>query len=160
MECILKCKNNVFTGDSISEVETNFFEWLGKQESFIVDNYSVLGVSKDSDGIPVAKVLKDTTDLQRRYGYVYVVCVDLGEDVEEWEDATYEASYHLNKGNAIAAAKKVFELNEKAVSTRVVAHRVGGVIDNHNMWDNDFDIMCAHFNRTNSPATSSYSWED
>lgn len=149
MDYILKCKDKVFTGNSISDVEMNFFDWLGEQDAFVADNYFILGVSKDSDGIPVAKILKDTTDLQRRYGYVYVVCVDLlSEDIEEWEDATYEASYHLNKGVAIAAAKKVFELNERAVSTRVVAHRVGGVVDNHNVWDNDFDIMCAHFNRT------------
>lgn len=147
MECILKCKDKVFTGNSISGVEMDFFDWLGEQDAFIVDNYFILGVSKDSDGIPVAKVLKDTTGLQHRYGYIYVVCVDLGEDREEWEDTTYEASYHLNKGFAISAAKKIFELNEKAVSTRVVAHRFG-VIDNHNVWDNDFDIMCAHFNRT------------
>lgn len=148
MECILKCKDKVFTGDSISEVEMDFFDWLEEQNEFVVDNYFVLGISKNSDGVSVAKILKDTADLQRRYGYVYVVCVDLDEDIEEWEDATYEASYHLNKDIAIKAAKKVFELNEKAVSTRVVAHRVGGVIDNHNVWDNDFDIMCAHFNRT------------
>lgn len=148
MECILKYKYKVFTGNSIGEVEMDFFDWLKKQNEIVVDNYFVLGVSKDSDGISVAKILKDTTDLQRRYTYVYVVCVDLGEDIEEWEDATYEASYHLNKDVAIGAAKKVFELNEKAVSTRVVAHRVGGVIDNHNAWDNDFDIMCARFNRT------------
>ena len=160
MECILRCKDKVFTGDSISEVEMNFFNWLEEQNEVVVDNYFVLGVSKDSNGISVAKILKDTSDLQRRYGYVYVVCVDLGEDIEEWEDTTYEASYHLNKDVAIAAAKKVFELNEKAVSTRVVAHRVGGVIDNHNVWDNDFDIMCAHFNRANSSATSPCSWED
>ena len=148
MECILKCKEKVFTGNSIDEVEMNFFDWLEEQNEFAVDNYFILGISKNSDGVSVAKILKDTTDLQRRYGYVYVVCVDLEEDIEEWEDATYEASYHLNKDIAIWAAKKVFELNEKAVSTRVVAHRVGGVIDNHNVWDHDFDIMCAHFNRT------------
>lgn len=148
MECILKCKDKVFTGNSISEVEMDFFDWLEEQNEFVVNNYFVLGVSKDSDGIPVAKILKDTTDLQRRYGYIYIVCVDLGEDTEEWEDAIYEASYHLTKGVAIAAAKRVFELNERAVSTRVVAHRVGGVVDNHNVWDNDFDIMCAHFKRT------------
>ena len=148
MECILKCKDKIFTGDSISEVEMDFFDWLEEQNEFVVDNYFVLGVSKNSDGVSVAKILKDTTDLQRRYGYVYAVCVDLDEDIEEWEDATYEASYHLNKDIAIKAAKKVFELNDKAVSTRVVAHRVGGIIDNHNEWDNDFDIMYAHFNRT------------
>ena len=148
MECILKCKDKVFTGNSIDEVEMSFFDWLEEQNEFVADNYFVLGVSKNSDGISVAKILKDTTDLQRRYGYVYVVCVDLEEDIEEWEDATYEASYHLNKDIAIRAAKKVFELNESAVSTRVVAHRVGGIIDNHNVWDHDFDIMCAHFNRT------------
>ena len=148
MECILKCKDKVFTGDSLSEVEMDFFDWMEEQNEFVADNYFVLGVSKNSDGVSVAKILKDTTDLQRRYGYVYVVCVDLDEDIEEWEDATYEASYHLNKDFAIRAAKKVFELNDKAVSTRVVAHRVGGIIDNHNVWDNDFDIMCAHFNRT------------
>ena len=148
MECILKCKDKVFTGNSIDEVEMSFFDWLEEQNEFVVDYYFVLGISKNSDGGSVAKILKDTTDLQRRYGYVYVVCVDLDEDIEEWEDATYEASYHLNKEVAIRAAKKVFELNDKAVSTRVVAHRVGGIIDNHNVWDNDFDIMCAHFNRT------------
>ena len=148
MEWILKCKDKVFTGNSIDEVEMSFFDWLEEQNEFVADNYFVLGVSKNSDGISVAKILKDTTDLQRRYGYVYVVCVDLEEDIEEWEDATYEASYHLNKDIAIRAAKKVFELNESAVSTRVVAHRVGGIIDNHNVWDHDFDIMCAHFNRT------------
>lgn len=147
MECILKCKDKVFTGNSISKVEMDFFDWLGEQDAFVVDNYFILGVSRDSDGIPVVKILKDTTDLQHRYGYIYVVCVDLDEDMEEWEDATYEASYHFNKGFAISAAKKIFELNEKAVSTRVVAHRFG-VIDNHNVWDNDSDIMCAHFNRT------------
>ena len=148
MECILKCKDKVFTGNSIDEVEMNFFDWLEEQNEFVVDYYFVLGISKNSDGGSVAKILKDTTDLQRRYGYVNVVCVDLDEDIEEWEDATYEASYHLNKEVAVRAAKKVFELNDKAVSTRVVAHRIGGVIDNHNMWDHDFDIMCAHFNRT------------
>ena len=148
MECILKCKDKVFTGNSIDEVEMNFFDWLEEQNEFVVDYYVVLGISKNSDGGSVAKILKDTTDLQRRYGYVNVVCVDLDEDIEEWEDATYEASYHLNKEVAVRAAKKVFELNDKAVSTRVVAHRIGGVIDNHNMWDHDFDIMCAHFNRT------------
>ena len=148
MECILKCKDKIFTGDSISEVEMDFFNWMEEQNEFVADSYFVLGVFKNSDGVSVAKILKDTTDLQRRYGYVYVVCVDLDEDTEEWEDATYEASYHLNKGVAIKAAKKVFELNDKAVSTRVVAHRVGGLVDNHNVWDHDFDIMCAHFNRT------------
>ena len=82
MECILKCKDKVFTGNSISGVEMDFFDWLGEQDAFIVDNYFILGVSKDSDGIPVAKVLKDTTGLQHRYGYIYVVCVDLDEDME------------------------------------------------------------------------------
>ena len=148
MECILKCKDKVFTGNSISEVEMDFFDWLDKQDAFVVDYYFVLGFSRNPDGTSKTECLKDTTALQCGYGYVYVVCVDLGEDTEEWEDATYEASYHLNKGVAIKAAKKVFELNEKAVSTRVVAHRVGGVIDNHNVWDHDFDIMCAHFKRT------------
>ena len=148
MERILKCKDKIFTGDSISDVEMDFFDWLEKQDAFVVDYYFILGISRNSDGTSKTVCLKDTTVLQCRYGYVYVVCVDLGEDIEEWEDATYEASYHLNKDVAIKAAKRVFELNEKAVSTRVVAHRVGGVIDNHNMWDNDFDIMCAHFNRT------------
>lgn len=148
MECILKCKDKIFTGNSIDEVEMDFFEWLEKQESFVVDYYFILGISRNPDGTSKTECLKDTTALQCRYGYVYVVCVDLDEDMEEWEDATYEASYHLNKDFAIRAAKKVFELNDKAVSTRVVAHRVGGVIDNHNVWDNDFDIMCAHFNRT------------
>lgn len=148
MECILKCKYKVFTGNSISDVEMLFFEWLEKQDAFVVDSYFVLGFSRNPDGTSKTECLKDTTALQCRYGYVYVVCVDLGEDMEEGEDATYEASYHLNKEAAIRAAKKVFELNEKAVSTRVVAHRVGGVIDSHNVWDDDFDIMCAYFNRT------------
>ena len=111
MECILKCKDKIFTGDSIGEVEMDFFDWLEEQNEFVVDNYFVLGISKNSDGVSVAKILKDTADLQRRYGYVYVVCADLDEDIEEWEDATYEASYHLNKGVAIKAAKKVFGLS-------------------------------------------------
>ena len=147
MECILKCKDKVFTGNSISEVEMDFFEWLETQDSFVVDHYFILGISRNPDGTTKTEILKDTTALQRSHVYIYVVCVDRGEDIEEWEDATYEASYHLNKDVAIMAAKKVFELNENAVSTRVVAHRVC-VIDNHNVWDNDFDIMCAHFNRT------------
>ena len=148
MECILKCKDKVFTGNSISEVETDFFDWLDKQDAFIVDSYFIFGISRNPDGTSKTEILKDTAALRYSYGYIYVVCVDLDEAMEEWEDATYEASYHFNKNDAIRAAKKVFELNEKAVSIRVVAHRVGGVIDNHNVWDNDFDIMCAYFNRT------------
>ena len=147
MECILKCKDKVFTGNSISEVEMNFFDWLEEQDAFVVDSYFIFGISRNPDGTSKTEILKDTAALRYSYGYIYVVCVDLDEDIEEWEDATYEASYHFNKNDAIRAAKMVFELNEKAISTRVVAHKVG-VIDNHNVWDNDFDIMCAHFNRT------------
>lgn len=148
MECILKCKDKIFTGNSISDVEMNFFDWLEEQDAFVVDSYFIFGISRNPDGTSKTEILKDTAALRYSYGYIYVVCVDLDEAMEEWEDATYEASYHFNKNDAIGAAKKVFELNDKAVSTRVVAHRVGGVIDNHNVWDNDFDIMCAHFNRT------------
>ena len=148
MECILKCKDKIFTGNSISEVEMDFFDWLGEQDAFVVDSYFILGISRNLDESYRTEILKDTAALQNTFSYIYVVCVDLDEDLEEWEDTTYEASYHLNKDSAVGAAKKVFELNEKAVSTRVVAHRVGGVVDNHNVWDNDFDIMCAHFNRT------------
>lgn len=147
MECILKCKDKVFTGNSISEVEMDFFDWLDKQDAFVVDSYFIFGISRNPDGTSKTEILKDTAALRYSYGYIYIVCVDLDEAMEEWEDATYEASYHFNKNDAIRAAKMVFELNEKAVSTRVVAHKVG-VIDNHNVWDNDFDIMCAHFNRT------------
>ena len=147
MECILKYKDKIFTGDSINEVEMDFFDWLEKQDAFVVDSYFIFGISRNPDGTSKTEILKDTAALRYSYGYIYVVCVDLDEAMEEWEDATYEASYHFNKNDAIRAAKMVFDLNEKAVSTRVVAHKVGAV-DNHNVWDNDFDIMCAHFNRT------------
>ena len=94
MERILKCKDKIFTGNSISDVEMDFFDWLEKQDAFVVDYYFILGISRNPDGTSKTVCLKDTTALQRRYGYVYVVCVDLGEDIEEWEDATYEGSYH------------------------------------------------------------------
>ena len=29
MERILKCKDKIFTGNSISDVEMDFFDWLG-----------------------------------------------------------------------------------------------------------------------------------
>ena len=50
MEYILKCGEKVFTGNSIDEVEMNFFDWLEEQNEFVVDYYFVLGISGNPDG--------------------------------------------------------------------------------------------------------------
>lgn len=157
MEYILKCGKKVFTGNSVFEAESEFISWAMEQDDFVVDNYTILGLHESPFGEVRAEVEKSTAELLNKGNYIYVVIADrdwIDDDVD-----TYEASYHLNKTRAITAAREILKYNNKIVSTRVIAHLIGGV-DNDNTWDSDSDILCAHFNRTNSPATSSYSWED
>lgn len=156
MEYILKCGKKVFTGNSVFEAESEFISWAMEQDDFVVDNYTIVSLHESSFGEVKAEVEKSTLELLNNYNYIYVVVAnrDYADD-----DDTYEASYHLSKTRAITAAREILKHNNKIVSTRVIAHLVGGV-DNDNTWDSDSDILCAHFNRTNSHATSSYSWED
>ena len=156
MEYILKCGKKVFTGNSVFEAESEFISWAIEQDDFVVDNYTIVSLHESPFGEVKAEVEKSTAELLNNGNYVYVVVAD-----RDWveDDDTYEASYHLSKTRAIVAAREILKHNNKIISTRVIAHLVGGV-DNDNTWDSDSDILCAHFNRTNSPATSSYSWED
>lgn len=153
MEYILKCGKKVFTGNSVFEAESEFISWAMEQDDFVADNYTIVSLHESPFGEVKAEVEKSTAELLNKGNYVYVVvaCRD--------EDDTYEASYHLSKTRAITAAREILKYNNKVTSARVIAHLIGGV-DNDNTWDSDSDILCAHFNRTNSPATSFYSWED
>lgn len=156
MEYILKCGKKVFTGNSVFEAESEFISWAMEQDDFVVDNYTIVSLHESPFGEVKAEVEKSTAELLNKGNYVYVVVAD-----RDWveDDDTYEASYHLSKTRAIVAAREILKYNNKIASTRVIAHLVGGV-DNDNTWDSDSDILCAHFNRTNPSATSSYSWED
>ena len=156
MEYILKCGKKVFTGNSVFEAESEFISWVMEQDDFIVDNYTIVSLHESSFGEVKAEVEKSTAELLNKGNYVYVVVAD-----RDWveDDDTYEASYHLSKTRAITAAREILKYNNKIVSTRVIAHLIGGV-DNDNTWDSDSDILCAHFNRANTPTASSYSWED
>lgn len=153
MEYILKCGKKVFTGNSVFEAESEFISWAMEQDDFVVDNYTIVSLHESSFGEVKAGVEKSTAELLNKGNYVYVVVADRDED------DTYEASYHLSKTRAITAAREILKYNNKIVSTRVIAHLIGGV-DNDNTWDSDSDILCAHFNRANTPTASSYSWED
>lgn len=155
MEYILKCGKKVFTGNSVFEAESEFISWALEQDNFIVDNYTIVSLHESPFGEVKAEVEKSTAELLNNYNYIYVVVADW----DSADDDTYEASYHLSKTRAITAAREILKYHNNIASTRVIAHLVGGV-DNNNTWDSDSDILCAHFNRTNSPATSSYSWED
>lgn len=155
MEYILKCGKKVFTGNSVFEAESEFISWAMEQDDFVVDNYTIVSLHESPFGEVKAEVEKSTAELLNKGNYVYVV-------VAGWDSAdddTYEASYHLSKTRAITAAREILKYHNNIASTRVIAHLVGGV-NNNNTWDSDSDVLCAHFNRTNSPATSSYSWED
>ena len=154
MEYILKCGKKVFTGNSVFEAESEFISWALEQDNFIVDNYTIVSLHESPFGEVRAEVEKSAAELLNNYNYIYVVAAD-----RDYNEDTYEASYHLSKTRAITAAREILKHNNKVKSTRVIAHLVGGV-NNNNTWDSDSDILCAHFNRTNSPATSSYSWED
>ena len=156
MEYILKCGKKVFTGNSVFEAESEFISWAMEQDDFIVDNYTIVSLHESSFGEVKAEVEKSTAELLNNYNYIYVVVAD-----RDWveDDDTYEASYHLSKTRAITAAREILKYNNKIVSTRVIAHLIGGV-DNDNTWDSDSDILCAHFNRANTPTASSYSWEN
>ena len=156
MEYILKCGKKVFTGNSVFEAESEFISWAMEQDDFIVDNYTIVSLHESSFGEVKAEVEKSTAELLNKGNYVYVVVAD--RDYAD-DDDTYEASYHLSKTRAITAAREILKYNNKIVSTRVIAHLIGGV-DNDNTWDSDSDILCAHFNRANTPTASSYSWED
>lgn len=155
MEYILKCGKKVFTGNSVFEAESEFISWALEQDNFIVDNYTIVSLHESPFGEVRAEVEKSTAELLNNYNYVYVVVADW----DSADDDTYEASYHLSKTRAITAAREILKYHNNITSTRVIAHLIGGV-NNNNTWDSDSDILCAHFNRTNSPATSSYSWED
>ena len=156
MEYILKCGKKVFTGNSVFEAESEFISWAMEQDDFVVDNYTIVSLHESSFGEVKAEVEKSTAELLNKGNYVYVVVAD-----RDWveDDDTYEASYHLSKTRAITAAREILKYNNKIVSTRVIAHLIGGV-DNDNTWDSDSDILCAHFNRANTPTASSYSWEN
>lgn len=156
MECILKCGKKVFTGNSVFEAESEFISWAMEQDDFVVDNYTIVSLHESPFGEMKAEVEKSTAELLNKGSYVYVVVADRDRDED---DDTYEASYHLSKTRAITAAREILKSHNNITSTRVIAHLVGGV-NNNNTWDSDSDILCAHFNRTNSPAASSYSWED
>lgn len=153
MEYILKCGKKVFTGNSVFEAESEFISWALEQDNFIVDNYTIVSLHESPFGEVRAEVEKSTAELLNNYNYIYVVAADRDED------DTYEASYHLSETRAITAAREILKYHNNITSTRVIAHLIGGV-NNNDTWDSDSDILCAHFNRTNSPATSSYSWED
>lgn len=155
MEYILKCGKKTFTGNSVSEAEGEFISWALEQDNFIVDNYTIVSLHESPFGEVRAEVEKSTAELLNNYNYIYVVAADR----DYADDDTYEASYHLSKTRAITAAREILKYHNNIASTRVIAHLIGGV-NNNNTWDSDSDILCAHFNRTNSPATSSYSWED
>lgn len=157
MEYILKCGKKVFTGSSASEVEWDFISWANEQDNFVADNYTIVSLHESLFGEARAEIEKSTVELLNKGNYVYVVVAD--RDWIDDDNDTYEASYHLSKTSAIAAAREILKYNNKIISTRVIAHLIGGV-DNDNTWDSDSDILCAHFNRTNKPAASSYSWED
>ena len=156
MDYILKCGKKIFTGKTVNEVEMEFISWADEQDDFIVDNYTIVSLLESPFGDARAEVEKSTLERLNNGNYIYVVvaCRDYIDD-----DDTYEASYHLSKTRAITAAREILKRHNNIASTRVIAHLIGGV-DNNNTWDSDSDILCAHFNRTNSPATSSYSWED
>ena len=156
MEYILKCGKKVFTGNSVFEAESEFISWAMEQDDFVVDNYTIVSLHESPFGEVRAEVEKSTAELLNKGNYVYVVVADR-DRVED--DDTYEASYHLSKTRAITAAREILKYHNNIASTRVIAHLVGGV-NNNNKWDSDSDILCAHFNRTNSPAAASYSWED
>ena len=156
MEYILKCGKKVFIGNSVFEAESEFISWAIEQDDFVVDNYTIVSLHESPFGEVKAEVEKSTAELMNKGNYVYVVVADR-DQVED--DDTYEASYHLSKTRAITAAREILKYHNNITSTRVIAHLIGGV-NNNNTWDSDSDILCAHFNRTNSPATSSYSWED
>lgn len=156
MEYILKCGKKVFTGNSVFEAESEFISWAMEQDDFVVDNYTIVSLHESPFGEVKAEVEKSTAELLNNYNYIYVVVAD--RDYAD-DDGTYEASYHLSKTRAITAAREILKYHNNITSTRVIAHLVGGV-NNNNTWDSDSDVLCAHFNRTNSPATSSYSWED
>ena len=153
MEYILKCGKKVFTGNSVFEAESEFISWAMEQDDFVADNYTIVSLHESPFGDVRAEVEKSTAELLNKGNYVYVVVADRDED------NTYEASYHLSKTRAITAAREILKYHNNITSTRVIAHLIGGV-NNNDTWDSDSDILCAHFNRTNSPATSSYSWED
>ena len=155
MEYILKCGKKVFTGNSVFEAESEFISWAMEQDDFVVDNYTIVSLHESPFGEVKAEVEKSAAELLNNYNYVYVVVADW----DSADDDTYEASYHLSKTRAITAAREILKYHNNIASTRVIAHLVGGV-NNNNTWDSDSDILCAHFNRTNSPATSSYSWKD
>ena len=155
MEYILKCGKKVFTGNSVFEAESEFISWAMEQDDFVVDNYTIVSLHELPFGEVKAEVEKSTAELLNNYNYIYVVVANR----DYAADDTYEASYHLSKTKAITAAREILKYHNNIASTRVIAHLVGGV-NNNNTWDSDSDVLCAHFNRTNSPATSSYSWED
>ena len=155
MEYILKCGKKVFTGNSVFEAESEFISWAMEQDNFVVDNYTIVSLHESPFGEVKAEVEKSTAELLNNYNYVYVVVADW----DSADDDTYEASYHLSKTRAITAAREILKYHNNVVSTRVIAHLIGGV-NNNNTWDSDSDILCAHFNRATSPAASSYSWED
>ena len=155
MDYILKCGKQIFTGKSVNEVEMEFISWADEQDDFIVDNYTIVSLLESPFGDARAEVEKSTLELLNNYNYIYVVVADR----DSADDDTYEASYHLSKTRAITAAREILKYHNNIASTRVIAHLVGGV-NNNNTWDSDSDVLCAHFNRTDSPATSSCSWED
>ena len=155
MEYILKCGKKVFTGNSVFEAESEFISWAMEQDNFVVDNYTIVSLHESPFGEVKAEVEKSTAELLNNYNYIYVVVADW----DSADDDTYEASYHLSKTRAITAAREILKYHNNVVSTRVIAHLIGGV-NNNNTWDSDSDILCAHFNRATSPAASSYSWED
>ena len=155
MEYILKCGKKAFTGNSVFEAESEFISWAMEQDNFVVDNYTIVSLHESPFGEVKAEVEKSTAELLNNYNYIYVVVADW----DSADDDTYEASYHLSKTRAITAAREILKYHNNVVSTRVIAHLIGGV-NNNNTWDSDSDILCAHFNRATSPAASSYSWED
>lgn len=154
MEYILKCGKKVFTGNSVFEAESEFISWAMEQDDFVADNYTIVSLHESPFGDVRAEVEKSTAELLNKGNYVYVVVAD-----RDYNEDTYEASYHLSKTRAITAAREILKYHNNIASTRVIAHLVGGV-NNNNTWDSDSDILCAHFNCATSPATSSYSWED
>lgn len=157
MECILKCGKKTFTGNSLSEVEADYLAWANEQDDFVADNYTVIGLCESHYSNTRTEVVKSASELLNEYNYIYITIAELDSVDNDYLKGTYEASYHLTKETAVIAAREILERHNNIISTRVVAHRIGG-IDNNNTWDDNFDILLANFNRTRS--TDDLDWED
>lgn len=158
MEYILKCGKRAFTGNSLSEVETDYITWANEQDDFIANSYTVIGLCESACGNTRTEVIKSSKELLNEYNYIYITIAERdGVDDDDDFGGTYEASYHLTKETAISAAREILARDNNIVATRVIAHFIGG-IDNGNKWDDKFDLLLANFRRTHS--TDHLNWED